>query len=242
MTLGNVSTSLAIVLTIAVVLARPAYAQSEAKGLDSDPQVRAESDTENNVDNMQLAAKQLSKRLQVMNSLTASFQQRIHDADGEFLQEASGKVVVKRPRMFHWQTQQPYEHLLVTDGTTMWLYDVDLEQINRKPFSADLDKAPALLLSGELEEIQKHYHISTEQTDTASTAKQFTLTPLTTDSVFSNLTIIFSGDFIASMKLVDSFGQITTIQFSDVTLNPKVADSQFTFVPPAGIDVISDEP
>lgn len=230
MTLPTRSINRLLVLTVAIALCSPVYAQEPATA------------STNATDNRSLAAEQLSERLQVMNSLTASFQQQIQDADGEFLQTASGTVTVKRPRMFHWQTLQPYEHLLVTDGTTMWLYDVDLEQINRKPFSANLDKAPALLLGGELEEIQKHYRISRNKMAAGSQAAQFTLTPLGTDSVFSELTIVFGGEFIASMKLVDSFGQITTIEFSGVTLNPDVADTQFAFVPPAGVDVISDEP
>lgn len=224
----NSATRLTGALTMAAILANPVAAQS-------------------------LAAEQLNQRLQLMNSLKASFQQHIHDADGEFLQQASGRLVVKRPGMFYWHTLQPYEHVLVSDRITMWLYDVDLEQINRKPFSADLDKAPALLLSGELEEIQKHYNITVNHKSVANepdkasgtqpgTLVEFTLTPLSDDGVFSTLTMVFGEPFIESMGLVDSFGQITTIQFSDVILNPQVADSQFTFVPPAGVDVISDEP
>ena len=42
------------------------------------------------------------------------------------------------------------------------------------------------------------------------------------------------------MELVDSFGQTTSIQFSDVRKNTSLSDDFFEFVVPEGVDVISD--
>ncbi|MEE8058096.1 MAG: outer membrane lipoprotein chaperone LolA [Pseudomonadales bacterium] len=186
----------------------------------------------------------LSQHLNKMSSMTAQFQQRIKDYRGTVLQEANGLLKVKRPRRFYWHTQQPYEHLVVTDGSILWLYDIDLEQITKQAFTADLDKAPALLLSGEIDEISKQFQVELLSTHASTNEKTigFQLTPLSIDSLFKVLTIHFENQQITSMSLQDSFDQLTEIQFSEVKLNPTVDDKFFLFTPPDGIDVISNEP
>ena len=186
------------------------------------------------------AVQQLSAQLQAMNSLSAHFKQTINDNAGTLLQQAEGSLTVKRPRRFHWLTEQPYEHLVVTDGKELWLYDIDLEQITRQAFSADLDKAPALLLSGEVDEISKQYKVAV--TEAADKTLTFTLTPNEPDNLFKQLTISFNNRQLLGMKLKDSFEQLTVIEFSDLKLNADIPDSLFEFIPPDGIDVIRDEP
>lgn len=186
------------------------------------------------------AVQQLSAQLQAMNSLTAEFKQTINDNAGAVLQEAEGSLTVKRPRRFHWRTEQPYEHLVVTDGKDLWLYDIDLEQITQQAFTPDLDKAPALLLSGEVDEISKQYQV--QVSSSADNTLTFTLTPNRPDNLFKQLTISFNNKQLQGMILKDSFEQLTTIMFSSVRLNVDVADSLFLFTPPDGVDVIRDEP
>jgi outer membrane lipoprotein carrier protein len=185
------------------------------------------------------AAEQLSAQLKPMHSLIAHFQQTIRDVDGVTLQQASGTLTVKRPRQFYWRTEQPYEHLVVTDGSTLWLYDIDLEQISKQAFDSDLDKAPALLLSGEIEAINKQYTVVSSSENANS--QRYLLTPNKADALFRELTVVFIAGTLSSMSLRDSFDQQTIIEFTAVSLNPAVADSLFDFTPPAGVDVIADE-
>ena len=187
-------------------------------------------------------AQRLSRQFAEMESMQAKFVQRIQDEKGNLLQEASGRVVVKRPRQFYWKTEQPYQHLVVTDGQTLWLYDVDLEQVSRQPFSKDLDRAPALILSGESASLAKQYTINVdEDKDGTSSTLVFSLVPLSDDNVFRKLLLRFVDGKIASMSMQDSFQQLTKITFSDVVYNPAVDPMIFQFKPPAGIDVIENE-
>lgn len=184
------------------------------------------------------AAARLSAQLDRMQTLTAEFQQTIRDERGELLQEARGTLTVKRPRRLHWQTSEPYQHLLVTDGKVIWLFDQDLEQITRKPFSDDLEQAPALLLSGEVERIAERYAISATS---EGNINRFVLAPRQGDNVFSELSISFQAGVLQRMELVDNFAQRTTIDFSKVVANTAVADVLFQFTPPDGIDVVVED-
>jgi outer membrane lipoprotein-sorting protein len=42
------------------------------------------------------------------------------------------------------------------------------------------------------------------------------------------------------MELIDSFGQTTRLQFANVKTNVRTTREEFTFTPPAGVDVIGD--
>lgn len=178
----------------------------------------------------------LSAQLQNMTSLTANFSQTIKDESGNVLQTAKGELTVKRPRQFYWRTTYPYEHLVVTDGTILWLYDIDLEQITRQAFNADLDKAPALLLSGEVEEISQQYTVTVNDGGGV-----YELIPNDPEALFRALTLEFKNDLLHTMSFLDGFGQNTMIEFNNVILNPAVENDVFKFVPPNGIDVIFDD-
>ena len=185
------------------------------------------------------AAKALSEQLNAINSLTANFQQTISSAEGEALQQASGQLSVKKPNQLRWQIAQPYEHWVITNGKTIWLYDLDLEQVSRQPFDSSIDQTPALLLSGNIEALQARYQIEQSSNDKAEVS--FSLTPKAGDGLFTRLVVVFKKQQFAAMQIYDSFDQLTDIRFSDVQLNPVIDDKLFDFVPPADIDIIDNE-
>ena len=187
-------------------------------------------------------AERLAQQFAAMESLSGRFEQRIVDEKGELLQEASGDFSVKRPRQLYWKTTDPYQHLVVTDGKILWLYDMDLEQVTRQPFSEDLDRAPALILSGETDALAQQFVISlNEPSKQNEDDLEFSLVPKSEGGVFRKLTLRFVSGRIAAMVMVDSFQQSTQITFDKVAYNPDISSEIFQFSPPPGIDVIENE-
>ncbi len=182
----------------------------------------------------------LIAKLNALHSMQANFSQHIMDVDGAIMQKAEGSISVKRPRRLHWHTKKPYEHLVVTDGQELWLYDVDLEQVSKQPFAADLKRAPALLLSGEAEAITEQYTTSIVKTASSKTTT-YKLLPVDDSSLFRTLLLSFDGELLKSMSLTDNFDQVTYITFSAINNNADISDDLFNFVPPEGIDVIVNE-
>ena len=185
----------------------------------------------------------LQQYLQTMNSLQADFNQVIQDDKGQILQAASGSVTLKRPRQLHWWTKDPYEHLIVTDGSTLWFYDIDLEQVSKQAFSGDLNEAPGLLLGGEIKQIAKQYNVRivpASKRETTDKRTKFELIPIKDGGLFSELSIAFADGRLVSMSFRDSFDQYTFIEFSNVKPNPVVDNSLFQFRAPEGIDIIEN--
>jgi len=59
----------------------------------------------------------------------ARFAQMVLDRNMKQLQQASGTMQFSRPGKFRWVYNKPYEQVIVGDGTQLWIYDKDLNQV-----------------------------------------------------------------------------------------------------------------
>lgn len=187
------------------------------------------------------AAKRLNQLLVNTKSMTANFKQTTKGANstkgGISAQNGtfSGTMSLKRPNNFRWNITSPSEQLIVTNGSHLWVYDKDLEQVTRQNTDNQVGNTPALLLSGDPSKISKNFKI----TQPNGNKNYYVLYPKSSNANFKNLAISFSGGKPVMMVLNDSLGQVTSIKFTNVKMNPSIANSQFNFKAPAGVDVIN---
>jgi len=183
------------------------------------------------------AENRLFDLLSKLDSMQADFQQQVINEQGELLQETSGGMTIKRPGKLLWITRIPYQHQVITDGETLWVYDLDLEQVTQQAFVRSLDQAPALLLSGDLTAISEQFVITNHQ----DKQNEFRLTPKNEGSVFAHIELHFEENQLDRLILNDNFGQRTDIAFNHVLVNLPVQDKQFIFTPPEHVDLIINE-
>lgn len=145
-----------------------------------------------------------------------------------------GMMKVARPGNFYWETASPSKQLITTTGKTVWIYDPDLQQVIKQNLDEQVANTPALLLSGNTQQIMQAYNIT--QPDANKT--YYSLSPKNKEGAFERLLLSFAGNVPTQMILQDSMGQTTTIKFSQVQLNSKIPATTFTFTPPKGTDVI----
>lgn len=178
------------------------------------------------------ASEDLIGLLTKLYSLKADFVQSVLDGRGSVIQKTSGQMAMQRPGKFRWETQKPGQQLVIADGKKIWFYDVDLQQVTVQKQQATHSNSPALLLNGEPTNLVKDFII----TQPANGIYQ--LKPKRTDSLFSIVELGFQTNKLKSMRLQDSFGQITTVQFSNVENNSVLPANLFQFVLPKGVDVV----
>ncbi|MDF1780370.1 MAG: outer membrane lipoprotein chaperone LolA [Alcanivoracaceae bacterium] len=181
-------------------------------------------------------ATDLVARLKEMNSLQGRFEQTVLDHGGTRLQEAEGDMVLARGNKFYWHTRTPFEQLAVSNGKTLWIYDVDLEQVVEKPMGERVANTPALLFGGDPEQITAAF--SVEQSDVNGSRVTFRLKPKSEDPLFEVLEVTFEGNTPMAMRLEDALGQQTAINFYDLKFNKPIAKKTFHFEAPEGADVI----
>ncbi|GMG88219.1 outer membrane lipoprotein chaperone LolA [Biformimicrobium ophioploci] len=180
------------------------------------------------------AVSELSALLGPLASLEGSFRQQIFDESGEELQSSNGKFHVQRPGRIRWESNEPFPQLLVTNNSTIWLYDPDLEQVTVRKTDRGLHETPALLLGGNPAEIASAFHVG-------KAGKRFQLSPKKSGSPFRFLEIEFDKKGLPkNMSVRDSMGQTTKIRFSRVKANPSLNAGLFQFTPPPGTDIIKE--
>ena len=179
-----------------------------------------------------VAAQRLNKLLTNTKAMTANFSQTTKGANsGTF----KGSMTVQRPNNFRWETTSPSEQLIVANGSSLWIYDKDLQQATKQAVDSQVGNTPALLLSGDPSKIDSNFKI----TQPYENKNYYVLYPKSDSASFKNLSISFSGGKPVMMVLNDTLGQTTSIAFSNIKLNPKISSSQFKFTPPKGVDIIN---
>ena len=91
-------------------------------------QVQAQSDTP-------AVLKQLTEFTETLKSFSADFTQVVYDADSNPVQQSPGDVLLKRPGRFIWNYTSPSPQKIIADGDSVWLYDIELEQVTVSPLA-----------------------------------------------------------------------------------------------------------
>ncbi len=175
--------------------------------------------------------------LQQTTTGKARFAQIIVDKNMKQLQQSTGTMHFARPGKFRWEYDKPYEQLIVGDGSRLWVYDKDLNQVSVRKLDQALGDSPAALLAGS-NEIEKIYNLTNignqEGLDWVEAV------PKSKENAFERIRLGFSSSGLEAMELRDQFAQVTVIKFAAVERNPKLPPELFKFVPPKGADVIRE--
>jgi outer membrane lipoprotein carrier protein len=183
------------------------------------------------------ATEKLNIFVQTVVTFKANFKQMVLAPDGKLMEEAEGQFVLERPGKFRWDYAQPYPQHIVADGERIWFYDVDLEQVTVKSQLEALVDTPATLLSGESMPEDKYVLTDMPSDDGLLWVE---LIPKDVESNFQTVALAFDQQGLRQMIMRDSFDQRTRLVFSQQVENPVLADDEFVFIPPEGIDVVGE--
>lgn len=174
--------------------------------------------------------------LNALQSFSATFVQQRYSEQGELLERASGDCLIKRPGLFRWEYREPFAQTIVSDGTTLSIYDPDLEQVTESDITGIPHTSPAALLGHETD-VAGHYTITELASDERGLA-WFQLRPLDSSGDFSMIELGFADGSVQAMRLRDNLGQLTALNFASVANDVFIDDAKFAFVPPPGVDVV----
>jgi outer membrane lipoprotein carrier protein len=176
-------------------------------------------------------------RHQRVNDLQARFVQAYRSAAlGQQIVE-SGTLRFKRPGRMRWEYSKPERKLFVCDGTTFYFYvPADHQVIVRR---RDRDQGIAYrLLFGDVA-INREFKATMESTD--SSATRIKLTPLRADPDVASLVLdVDSGMRLRGIAIRDLQGNVSEFRFENVRENRGVADRDFHFEIPAGVEVLRE--
>ena len=183
-------------------------------------------------------AAELAGLLEGYKSFQASFIQIVVNENGNEVQETRGQLKAKRPGLFYWETSSPHSQFIASDGQNVEVYDPDLEQVTVHSLDERVATTPALLLSGEVDNLDESYKVS--GTEMGGTTREFTLEPRDQDSLFVSLRLTFTGGELQEMRMRDSLSQLSVLSFNEIRVNGTIPESAFTLEYPDSVDVIRD--
>jgi len=193
---------------------------------------------------------QLLERLTELETLSASFVQQVIDDRGQLVQQQHGVLSLKRPNFLRWQTDAPDETLLIANGETLWYYNAFIEQVTIYDQNDAVAQSPLLLLLDGDNNSWDQYVVTQVEVDEmapsvpqtpdikANTTVAYRVTPTDAADDQQELTLGFAkGAVISRITLDDGQGQISDIILADQVLNAAIADTEFAFELPEGIEV-----
>lgn len=179
----------------------------------------------------------LNEFFQRTQSFQADFDQTVRNSRGKILEQSHGNLILSRPDKFILHYQTPVEQQYISNGKTIWIYDVELEQVNIKPLDESMGDSPALLLSSN-DNLYKFYRVKNVTINKPDGLNWIELKAISEDMTFERVLLAFKDHILMRMRMYDSFGQVTDLKFSKISVNKPFASRQFNFVPPADVDVI----
>lgn len=174
-----------------------------------------------------------------LHSLTGHFSQTLTDLNGHTSKTSSGTLALQAPRQFRWDTLTPYQQTIVADGSRVWMYDPELEQVTVRIQSSEEAHSPLTVLT-DLKQMDKDFKVA-EQGERDGLA-WLRLSSTASDPQFDYADLGFDANGLARMTFRDQLGSTTDIRFSQWQRNAPIPPETFNFVPPAGTDVIGDAP
>ncbi len=174
-----------------------------------------------------------------LKGLDGRFSQDVFDSKGRRKEHTTGRVALSMPRLFRWEYAKPYPQLIVADGSKVWIYDEDLQQVTTRAQRAEEQNSPLAALL-DPQKLDRAFVV--REAGTQDGLSWLELKPKQSDGAgFQSARMGFGAGGLARMQVVDAAGQRTDLAFTDWKRNPAFAAGTFRFTPPKGVDVVGAE-
>ncbi len=177
-----------------------------------------------------------------LRSLQSDFKENYRGAGVE--RAESGTLWLKKPGKMRWEYRSPKEKLFVSDGKDAWFYLPEDRQV-RKTSVRKLDdlRSPLALLLGKtkLEKELQGLSLAPDKQPDAPSDLVLRGIPKFMEQVSEVLLEVTPDHQISRIVIEQPDGSITEYRFTNQKENVEVADQQFRFAAPAGVEMVEGD-
>ena len=180
----------------------------------------------------------VQKNYEKVLTYEAEFIQKSYIKMMDKTQDVKGTVIIKKPGKTIWSYGAPDTQILISDGSTLWLYVPDEEQATKVPIeSIYSSNTPALFLAGKGKLMQT---FNVESVNLDKDPIRITLTPKADDQALTRLQLLADKKNyqITGSTVYDKLGNETEIRFSNIKTNREIPEKTFQFQAPANVEVL----
>lgn len=195
--------------------------------------------------------RRVQERYDATRDFTADVTQEMTIASLGKTTTAHGTVAFKKPGKMRWELTDGDPQVIVADGKTLWLYQPTERQVLKAPFdSAFRSSTPISFLTG-VGRLAQDFEgsLDGESPTGASPAGSSEKEPLVYLMLLPRrdaaamgklrLTVVRDTADIRGAEVYDPLGNVSRLHFDHLQRNVGLADDQFVFHVPPGVDVIS---
>ena len=186
----------------------------------------------------------VQRQYEITNDIQAAFIQIALIKSIPQEKQSQGRVFFKKPAKMRWEYTDPEQHLLVSDGRTMWYYVAEDQQvIIQDAADAYGSKTPITFLSG-MGKLQNDFYINllppSDGTTQLVSGYRLELLPKQPQSDLAKLIVTVDPATyqIVHTAVYDPYGNITDVYLQEIQINTSPTDELFHFDIPEGVDVI----
>jgi outer membrane lipoprotein carrier protein len=193
---------------------------------------------------------------EVVNGVEATYG-KIVDLRAEFTQvarnqslgqdiKAEGTVLLKKGGKMRWDYTKPAAQQIVSDGTSLWVYTPELNQVNKGSAPKALTGPAGSFLSG-LGKLREEFSVrflNPANPRDGAGRPTLDLTPKQPTPLLTRLVISVDpkDHVVRQAVLYDQFQNTVTMTFNRVSINPGLSDTLFAFTPPKDAAVVPLDP
>ena len=170
-------------------------------------------------------------------SFSATFTQTSVMTALDISETASGRAWFSHPGKMKWQYMEPERHDIITNGTTLWIYRPDENQVMRgdaTPFFAS--GAGGAFLS-DISKLRDNFTVTITESTDQWVELQLDAPPDNPDIQTIRIQVTQKDFQIQTVTTVNTIGDVTRFELSDIRFL-ELPDNWFEFAVPPGTSVI----
>ena len=181
------------------------------------------------------ALTRLQQRYDCSRSLQADFDETL-SSPGGMTRTRKGTVYFRKVGRMRWDFAAPTEGTVVSDGTTVYDYEKDLNQVVELPVNKALKSSATAFLLG-LGNIRRDFKVSMPPVSSGDGLVHLVLVPKSGGDRME-LGLDPKSYDIVNFRLTNQVGGVTELKFTDIRVNIALDSSLFVFTIPDGADVV----
>lgn len=195
------------------------------------------------VDDSQALAASIQRHYEQIRDFRADF---THAYEGGVLRKKTverGQMTIRKPGRMRWTYTSPEQKVFVSDGVKLYSYvPADKQVYVATVPDGDDASTPALFLSGKGNITRDFTASAAAPAGMPTGSVALKLTPVRAEREYETLVVVVDRASLQWRMLIttDRQGGTSTFAFTNLRENTGVADREFVFTIPRGVDVITD--
>ncbi len=184
-------------------------------------------------------AQKLQARYEETKTMTADFKQSTSVPMSTRKRLGAGKVVISKPGRIRWDYQAPDKQVLISDGKKVFMYLANSAQMIVQPVSQYINSDVTYAFFAGTGNIVRDFNVLSPERQGDASMRAIKLVPKTAHPQVDYLHVWIDENFmVRRLEIVDHFGSITDLAFSNIRRNEPVSPEVFVFTPPLGTEII----